>query len=72
VTTGLYSRIRNPLYIFAGLGYLGLFIALGNWVALALFLVLYSYHVPRVKKEERALEQAFGDVYRRYKARTWF
>jgi hypothetical protein len=56
----------RPAYL-----YLRLFMALGNWVALALFLVLYSYQVPRMKKEERVLEQAFSDVYRRYKSNTW-
>jgi len=71
VTHGVYSKIRNPIYIFAGLGYLGLFIALGNWVALALFVLLYAYQI-RVKREERLLEQVFGLEYRRYKARTWF
>ena len=72
VTTGLYSKIRNPIYVFGGIGYVGLFIAVGNWPALALFLVLYSYQIARVKKEARVLEQAFGEQYRRYKARTWF
>jgi protein-S-isoprenylcysteine O-methyltransferase Ste14 len=72
VTTGLYSKFRNPIYLFGGIGYLGLFIALGNWVALALFVVLYSYQIPRVKREEKVLEAAFGDQYRRYRASTWF
>ncbi|HEV2182685.1 MAG TPA: isoprenylcysteine carboxylmethyltransferase family protein [Candidatus Acidoferrales bacterium] len=73
VTTGLYSRIRNPVYFFGGTGYLGLFIAVGNWPALAIFFLLFfSYQIPRVKKEQKVLEQAFGDEYRRYKASTWF
>lgn len=72
VTTGLYSRIRHPVYLFGGIGYLGLFIALGNWGALALFLVLYSYQIPRIIREEKVLEAAFGESYRRYKALTWF
>jgi len=73
VTTGLYSRIRNPVYFFGGIGYLGLFIAWGNWLALVIFvLVFVSYQIPRAKKEQRVLEQAFGDEYRRYRAGTWF
>jgi protein-S-isoprenylcysteine O-methyltransferase Ste14 len=70
--TGLYSQIRNPIYAFGGLGYIGLFIAFGKWPALAVFLVLYSYQISRVKKEERVLEQAFGDEYRKYRTSTWF
>jgi protein-S-isoprenylcysteine O-methyltransferase Ste14 len=72
VTTGLYSKFRNPIYLFGGIGYLGLFIALGNWIALAVFVAFYSFQIPRVKREEKVLEAAFGDQYRRYRASTWF
>jgi protein-S-isoprenylcysteine O-methyltransferase Ste14 len=72
VTNGLYSKIRNPVYLFGGIGYVGLFIASGNWPWLGAFLLFYTYQIPRAKKEERVLEEAFGDEYRRYKASTWF
>lgn len=72
VTTGLYSKFRNPIYLFGGIGYVGLFIALGNWIVLAAFLALYTFQIGRVKREEKVLEAAFGDEYRRYRARTWF
>ncbi|HUJ29890.1 MAG TPA: methyltransferase [Candidatus Acidoferrum sp.] len=72
VTTGLYSRIRNPVYVFGGLGYLGLLIALGSWTALIVFALFYTYQIPRARREAQVLEQAFGDDYRQYKARTWF
>lgn len=73
VTTGLYSRIRNPVYFFGGIGYLGLFIAWGNWLAFVIFILFFlSYQIPRVRKEQQVLEQAFGDDYRRYRANTWF
>jgi protein-S-isoprenylcysteine O-methyltransferase Ste14 len=72
VTTGLYSKFRNPIYFFGGIAYLGLFVALGNWIALAIFLAFYSFQIERVKREAKLLEAAFGDDYRRYRARTWF
>ena len=73
VTKGVYSKVRNPIYFFGGIGYFGLFIAWGNWVALgAFFLVYLSYQVARVRREQRVLEDAFGDEYRKYRARTWF
>ena len=72
VKNGLYSKIRNPVYLFGGIGYVGLFIALGNWTVLGVFLLFYTYQIARIKKEERVLEDAFGDEYRRYKASTWF
>jgi protein-S-isoprenylcysteine O-methyltransferase Ste14 len=71
VTTGLYSKFRHPVYLFAGVAYAGLFLAWGNWIALAAFLVFYMYQLPRMRKEERVLEQAFREEYRRYRAKTW-
>jgi protein-S-isoprenylcysteine O-methyltransferase Ste14 len=73
VTTGLYSRIRNPVYVFGGIAYLGLLIAWGYWPAIVVFLVVYTAkQLSRIRKEEKVLEAAFGDEYRRYKAKTWF
>jgi protein-S-isoprenylcysteine O-methyltransferase Ste14 len=72
VTTGLYSKFRNPIYLFGGIGYLGLLIALGNWIVLALFLAVNSLQIPRIRTEEKVLEAAFGESYRRYRAMTWF
>jgi protein-S-isoprenylcysteine O-methyltransferase Ste14 len=72
VTTGLYSKFRHPIYLFFGIGCLGLLIALGNWLVLALFLAVNSFQIPRIRKEEKVLESAFGESYGRYKAKTWF
>lgn len=72
VTTGIYSRIRHPIYFFVGVGYLGLFLALGYWIPVIWFFVAYSIQLVRVFREERVLEKAFGDEYRLYKAQTWF
>ena len=72
VTTGLYSKIRHPIYFFAGIAFLGLFIAWGKLIPLVVFLVLYPMQILRIKKEEAVLEQEFGEEYRRYQESTWF
>ena len=72
VTTGLYSRFRHPIYLFRGIAFLGLFIALGKWIPTLCFLLIYPLQILRARKEEKVLEQAFGEEYRRYKASTWF
>ena len=73
VTTGFYSKIRNPIYFFGGVAFLGVFIAWGNLYALVGFLGLYfAMQLARARKESAVLEEAFGDEYRRYKAGTWF
>ncbi|MHB8654121.1 MAG: methyltransferase family protein [Terriglobia bacterium] len=72
VTTGLYSKIRHPIYFFAGIAFLGLFIAWGKLIPLVVFLAVYPIQIFRIKKEEAVLEQEFGEEYRRYQESTWF
>ncbi|HEV2495869.1 MAG TPA: isoprenylcysteine carboxylmethyltransferase family protein [Terriglobia bacterium] len=72
VTRGLYSKFRNPIYLFGGLAYGALLIAWGKVIPLVFFVFFYPvYQYLRVRKEAEVLEKAFGDEYRRYKARTW-
>lgn len=72
VTQGLYSRIRNPIYVFSALGIAGLFLYLNRPVLLFLLLLLVPLQVFRARREGRVLEARFGEEYRRYKAGTWF
>jgi protein-S-isoprenylcysteine O-methyltransferase Ste14 len=73
VTTGLYSKIRNPIYVFGALTMLGMAIVLGNWVLVVLVVVvLVPLQVYRARKEDAVLAAAFGEEYERYKAGTWF
>src|ERR1017187_618092 len=72
VTTGVYSRIRNPIYVFGELFILGLSIVLGNWLLLLVGAALVPMQVARARREEQVLRDAFGEEYERYKAGTWF
>jgi protein-S-isoprenylcysteine O-methyltransferase Ste14 len=72
VTTGLYSRIRNPIYVFSAMFLGGVAIAIGHPMLLVILLVLVPVQIVRARKEEQVLTQAFGEEYVRYKARTWF
>jgi protein-S-isoprenylcysteine O-methyltransferase Ste14 len=72
VTHGLYSRIRNPIYIFGGLAVAGFFLYINQPLALWLFIVLIPLQIYRARQEEKVLEARFGDEYRQYKSRTWF
>ena len=72
VTTGIYARVRNPIYVFGGLFIVGAIIwAQRPWLLLA-FVVLIPLQMWRVRNEERVLEAKFGEAYRAYKAKTWF
>lgn len=72
VTTGLYSKIRNPVYIFSTLSLLGLILpsfSVFQYVVLGLITILQFY---RSQKESVVLEKKFGESYMEYKKGTWF
>ncbi len=72
VTHGIYSRVRHPIYWCGEFAYLGLAVAWGHWVGYLYIVLTCALQLGRIKKEEAVLESAFGEEYRRYKARTWF
>jgi protein-S-isoprenylcysteine O-methyltransferase Ste14 len=72
VTTGLYAKIRNPIYVFGALIFVGLVMVTEKWALLALIVVLVPMQIVRARKEEQVLMEAFGEEYARYKAGTWF
>lgn len=72
VTTGLYARIRNPIYVFGGLVIAGGIIWLKRPWWLLVFVALIPLQMHRARREEQVLEARFGEAYRNYKLRTWF
>ena len=72
VTSGVYSRIRNPIYVFGSFIFLGLIIWIGNPWLLLIFAILIPMQVVRSRNEAKALEAKFGEAYRAYRRKTWF
>lgn len=72
VTQGIYSRIRNPIYVFGGFLVFGLFLVLRKRELLIFLVVMVAVQVVRARKEAKVLEQKFGDAYREYREHTWF
>ena len=72
VTTGLYSRIRHPMYFFLDLFLVALVIA-SQWpLLLVLWGLFFLLQTMQSRREDRVLADAFGEEYERYRARTWF
>jgi protein-S-isoprenylcysteine O-methyltransferase Ste14 len=71
VTTGLYSRIRNPIYIFGCFFFLGLAMFIPAWWLLVALIIVIPMQIVRARKEAAVLEATFGDEYRRYRQQTW-
>ena len=72
VNRGLYSRIRNPIYVFGSCVIAGLILFLGRPLGLLVFVIIIPLQIWRVGKEAQVLEARFGDAYRAYRASTWF
>ena len=72
VTTGLYSKIRNPIYFFACFAVVGLALAIHQARFLLIFLIMIPMQVLRARAEAKVLEEKFGDEYRNYRRQTWF
>ena len=72
VTHGIYSRIRNPIYVFGAFVMVGLFLFLERPPLLLLVVPMLIIQTRRARAEARVLEEHFGEEYRRYRAATWF
>jgi protein-S-isoprenylcysteine O-methyltransferase Ste14 len=71
VTSGIYSRIRNPIYISGMIFLIGVVLIVERAKLLAVLLVLIPMQIIRARREAAVLEKKFGDEYREYRKRTW-
>lgn len=71
VTSGVYRKIRHPMYTAIALYSIAQALLLPNWIAdpssLLAFMVLF---VLRVNVEEQMMLENFGDEYAAYMNRT--
>ena len=72
VTRGIYSRIRNPIYVFSATWLAGLVLALGRPLWLLALVWLIPMQVARARREAQVLAEKFGEAYHDYRRRTWF
>lgn len=72
VTRGLYSKIRNPIYVFGSILIAGLALYWNRPYFLLVFFFLIPLQIWRARKEAKVLEEKFGKEYRAYREQTWF
>jgi protein-S-isoprenylcysteine O-methyltransferase Ste14 len=72
VTKGLYSKIRHPMYVFGMLLFLGFAMVTRDVISYAVCAFALVNVIWRVSKENRTLEEKFGNAYRAYREQVWF
>lgn len=69
ITTGVYKIVRHPIYTGIVVSYMGIELLAGSWIWIsALFFLIPFYR--QAKREEKLLEEHFGEAYKKYKLRT--
>jgi protein-S-isoprenylcysteine O-methyltransferase Ste14 len=72
VSTGVYSKIRHPIYIASILTGLGFCLMAQKWYVYVLVFCLLVVQLLRAMQEEKILTKTFGQEYIEYKKSTWF
>ena len=67
VTAGPYSMMRNPLYFFSMLGFIGFgFLTKSIILPIVFGVIFVMYYINVMRKEERDLSRIFGAEYKTY------
>lgn len=70
-TDGFFGIVRHPSYFASLISFIGLGIALNNWLSLLIiFVMIWLAFIRRIQIEEKVLIAQFGDVYIEYSKRT--
>jgi protein-S-isoprenylcysteine O-methyltransferase Ste14 len=71
VRDGPYAFSRNPIYLASGVLYFGVALASNStYVLVMLVVVLVLFDRRQIRREERYLEEKFGEEYRSYRAKV--
>lgn len=72
IQTGVYSKIRHPIYVGLSITGVGLTILTRASVFILLTAAVILSSIGRAKLEENKLVKKFGEKYLNYKKNTWF
>jgi protein-S-isoprenylcysteine O-methyltransferase Ste14 len=72
ITTGIYARIRHPMYVGLVLLHYGYPLIFRSFAAFLSTHIWIAFIIVWTGFEEKRLERTFGERYREYKRSTWF
>jgi len=70
IDSGPYAHVRHPIYSGILLGLIGTALAVGNWRAVIVFIVILIVLILKALAEEKYLTEQLGSAYVEYKKRT--
>jgi protein-S-isoprenylcysteine O-methyltransferase Ste14 len=71
ITSGPYAYSRNPMYVAWALMHVAIAILVNTWwLVLLIPIPLLVTHYYDVRREERQLEENFGEAYRQYRSQV--
>ena len=73
MTSGVFSRVRHPMYLGTHLVYLGLAIITFSLAALVVWMIAFAFYDTLANYEEMKLEERFGEEFHQYQktVRKW-
>jgi len=72
VKTGIYKKIRHPVYLFGITFLLGLIFITERFSLVIIIAIILVFQIKRIIQEEKVLAEKFGDEYSEYRKQTWF
>lgn len=70
MTDGPYRICRNPMLSGVFIYYIGVIAFLRSWQSVVIFIAFFLLMMFQVNREEKRLEQDFGEAYTEYKQKT--
>ncbi len=72
-TSGVFGRVRHPMYLGTHLFYLGLAIITFSIVSIVMWVIIFAFYNTLANYEEKKLEERFGEAFLEYKkkVRKW-
>lgn len=72
ITTGLYSKIRNPIYLFGTVSMSSYLLLINKPEWLLLLFVVVPMQIIRSNQETKVLRKKYDELYENYERKLWF